>query len=135
MKKSQTFIESTIISVNGVELEVFEAGQENKGNPIVLCHGWPEHAYSWRYQVNPLVKAGYHVIIPNQRGYGNSSCPEELTQYDIEHLTGDLVSLLDYFGYKEAIFMGHDWGASVVWSMALLHPERVTKMINLCLPY
>ena len=135
MKNSNSFIESTIIVVNGVELEVFEAGQENKGNPIVLCHGWPEHAYSWRYQVTPLVEAGYHVIIPNQRGYGNSSCPQEVTKYDIEHLTGDMVALLDYYNYKDAIFMGHDWGASVVWSMALLHPERVTKMINLCLPY
>ncbi|MEG0601195.1 MAG: alpha/beta hydrolase [Vagococcus sp.] len=135
MKNSNSFIESTIIVVNGVELEVFEAGQENKGNPIILCHGWPEHAYSWRFQVAPLVEAGYHVIIPNQRGYGNSLCPQEVTKYDIEHLTGDMVALLDYYNYKDAIFMGHDWGASVVWSMALLHPERVTKMINLCLPY
>ncbi|MEG0550296.1 MAG: alpha/beta hydrolase, partial [Vagococcus sp.] len=62
-------------------------------------------------------------------------CPEEVTQYDIEHLTGDLVALLDYYNYQDAIFMGHDWGASVVWSMSLLHPERVKKMINLCLPY
>jgi len=85
--------------------------------------------------VTPLVEAGYHVIIPNQRGYGESSCPKEVTKYDIEHLTGDLVALLDHYQYKDAIFMGHDWGASVVWSMALLHPERVNKMINLCLPY
>lgn len=135
MNNSKSFIESNIIAVNGVELEVFEAGQENKGKPIILCHGWPEHAYSWRYQVTPLVEAGYHVIIPNQRGYGNSSCPQEVTKYDIEHLNGDMVALLDYYNYKEAIFMGHDWGASVVWSMGLLHPKRVSKMINLCLPY
>lgn len=125
----------TLISVNDVTLEVFESGQENKGNPIILCHGWPEHAFSWRYQVEPLVKAGYHVIVPNQCGYGNSTCPEEVTKYDIEHLTGDLVALLDHYEYEKAIFMGHDWGASVVWSMSLLHPERVDKMINLCLPY
>ncbi|MFC6347405.1 alpha/beta fold hydrolase [Vagococcus carniphilus] len=135
MTNNKNFPTSKLISVNGVDLEVFEAGQENKGEPIILCHGWPEHAYSWRYQVAPLVEAGYHVIIPNQRGYGNSSCPEEVTQYDIEHLTGDFVALLDYYGYKNAVFMGHDWGASVVWSMALLHPERVKKMVNLCLPY
>ncbi len=135
MKNNTNFPTPTLISVNGVELEIFEAGQENKGNPIILCHGWPEHAYSWRYQVAPLVEAGYHVIVPNQRGYGNSSCPKEVTKYDIEHLTGDLVALLDYYQYEKAIFMGHDWGASVVWSMALLHPERVKKMVNLCLPY
>lgn len=135
MTKNYEFPTSTLISVNGVKLEVYEAGQKNKGKPIVLCHGWPEHAFSWRYQVTPLVEAGYHVIIPNQRGYGESSCPKEVTKYDIEHLTGDLVALLDHYQYKDAIFMGHDWGASVVWSMALLHPERVNKMINLCLPY
>ena len=86
------FPKSTLISVNGVELEVFEAGQQNAGKPIVLCHGWPEHAFSWRYQVPALVEAGYHVIVPNQRGYGNSSRPTEVTDYDIEHLTGDLMS-------------------------------------------
>nr|WP_235293828.1 alpha/beta hydrolase [Portibacter lacus] len=124
-----------MIAVNGVQLEVFEAGRENVGKPIVLCHGFPEHAYSWRYQVPALVKAGYHVIIPNQRGYGNSSCPTVVTEYDIEHLTGDLLGLLDYYGYKDATFVGHDWGANVVWSLTLLHPTRVNKVINLSLPY
>lgn len=135
MNTNFEFPTPTLISVNGIELEVFEAGQGMGRQPIVLCHGWPEHAYSWRYQVTPLVEAGYHVIIPNQRGYGNSSCPKEVTKYDIEHLTGDLVGLLDHYQYENAIFVGHDWGASVVWNMAMLHPERVSKIINLCLPY
>lgn len=125
----------TLVAVNGVDLEVFEAGRENAGNPIVLCHGWPEHAYSWRYQVPALVEAGYHVIVPNQRGYGNSSRPIEVTDYDIEHLTGDLVALLDHFGYERATFVGHDWGANAVWGLTLLHPDRVSKVINLALPY
>ena len=129
------FATPKLIALNGVELEVFEAGQENKGNPIVLCHGWPEHAYSWRYQMPALAAAGYHVIVPNQRGYGNSSRPEDAKKYDIAHLTGDLVALLDHFGYVDAVFVGHDWGANVVWSMALLHPTRVKKIINLALPY
>ncbi|CAD0000976.1 alpha/beta fold hydrolase [Flavobacterium chungangense] len=129
------FQKATMISVNSVVLEVFEAGKENAGKPIVLCHGFPEHAFSWRHQVPALAAAGYHVIIPNQRGYGNSSSPSAVTEYDIEHLTGDLVALLDHFGYKDAIFVGHDWGANVVWSLALLHPERVNKIINLALPY
>ncbi|GGH01889.1 epoxide hydrolase [Parapedobacter pyrenivorans] len=132
---STNFPKPTLISVNGVELEVFEAGKQNAGKPIVFCHGFPEHAFSWRHQVPALVAAGYHVIIPNQRGYGNSSSPTEVTEYDIEHLTGDLVALLDYFGYEDATFVGHDWGANVVWSLALLHPERVNKVINLALPY
>ena len=135
MTTINNFASPTLIALNGVELEVFEAGQENKGNPIVLCHGWPEHAYSWRHQMPALAAAGYHVIVPNQRGYGNSSRPEDATKYDIAHLTGDLAALLDHFGYVDAVFVGHDWGANVVWSMALLHPTRVKKIINLALPY
>lgn len=133
--KSLGFSNPNIISVNGIELEVFEAGKENIGNPIVLCHGFPEHAFSWRYQIPALAKAGYHVIVPNQRGYGNSSCPKKVTAYDITHLTNDLEALLDYYNYKDAVFVGHDWGANVVWNLALLHPERVNKIINLALPY
>ncbi len=129
------FPQPILISVNGVQLEVFEAGTQNAGKPIVLCHGFPEHAFSWRHQVPALVAAGYHVIVPNQRGYGNSSRPAEVTEYDIEHLTGDLVALLDHYGYDDATFVGHDWGANVVWNLALLHPQRVNKIINLALPY
>lgn len=129
------FPKPTLISVNGIVLEVFEAGEQNSEKPIVLCHGFPELAFSWRYQIPALVAAGYHVIVPNQRGYGNSSRPTEVTDYDIEHLTGDLIALLDHFGYKDATFVGHDWGSNVVWSLALLHPDRVSKVINLALPY
>lgn len=129
------FPEPTIIPVNGVELEVFEDGRENAGNPIVLCHGWPELAWSWRYQVPALAAAGYHVIAPNQRGYGNSSRPVDATEYDITHLTGDLTALIDHFGYSDATFVGHDWGAMVVWGLALLHPDRVNGVIALSVPY
>jgi pimeloyl-ACP methyl ester carboxylesterase len=129
------FPESTLVSVNGVELEVFEAGRKDAGEPIVLCHGWPELAFSWRHQVPALAAAGYHVIVPNQRGYGNSSRPTEVSDYDIEHLSGDLVALLDHYGYEDATFVGHDWGAMVVWGLTLLHPRRVNRVINLSLPY
>lgn len=129
------FPEPTLISVNGVELQVFEAGRENAGRPIVLCHGWPELAFSWRHQLPALVAAGYHVIVPNQRGYGNSSRPMEVADYDIEHLSRDLVALLDHYGYEDATFVGHDWGAMVVWGLAMLHPDRVNGVINLSLPY
>jgi pimeloyl-ACP methyl ester carboxylesterase len=103
--KPTHFPNPTLIAVNGVELEVFEAGKQNAGKPIVLCHGFPEHAFSWRHQVSALVAAGYHVIIPNQRGYGNSSRPTEVTEYDIVHLTGDLVALLDYFDMKMPLLL------------------------------
>lgn len=135
MSHPNDFPESSMIAVNGIELEVFEAGQEHAGNPIVLCHGWPELAFSWRHQMKALAAAGYHVIAPNQRGYGNSSRPVEVTAYDIVHLAGDLVGLLDHFGYEDATFVGHDWGANVVWSTAVLHPARVNKVIALSVPY
>ncbi|MCG2589899.1 alpha/beta fold hydrolase [Rhodohalobacter sulfatireducens] len=133
--KTKGFPKPTMIPVNGIELEVFEAGEQNAGKPIVLCHGWPEHAFTWRHQVPALVQGGYHVIAPNQRGYGNSSRPAEVTDYDILQLTDDLIGLLDHYGYEDATFIGHDWGANVVWSLAQLHPERVNRIINLALPY
>jgi len=129
------FPDPTIVAVNGVELEVFEAGHQHAGNPIVLCHGWPEHAFSWRHQMSALAEAGYHVIVPNQRGYGNSSRPSEVSAYGIEQLTGDLVGLLEHYGYADATFVGHDWGANVVWALAQLHPKRVKQLIALSVPY
>jgi pimeloyl-ACP methyl ester carboxylesterase len=129
------FPQPTIIPVNSIELEVFEAGQQNAGRPIILLHGWPEHAFSWRHQIPALLDAGYHVIVPNQRGYGNSSRPSELIAYDIKHLSDDLVALLDHYGYEKATFIGHDWGAMVTWWLTLLHPNRVKQLIALAVPY
>jgi len=126
------FPQAQMIEVNGIELEVFTAGS---GKPLVLCHGWPEHAYSWRHQIQPLVNAGYHVIVPNQRGYGKSTKPSEIVDYDINKMTSDLAALLDHFGYKDACFIGHDWGAIIVWNMAMIHRERVSHVINLSVPF
>lgn len=130
------FPEARFVDVNGATLEVFTAG-EPKGEraPLVLCHGWPELAYSWRHQIPALVAAGHHVIAPNQRGYGRSSRPAAVQDYDIHHLCGDLVGLLDHFGYDDAVFVGHDWGAIVVWNLAMLHPRRVRGVINLSVPF
>ena len=126
------FPHAECVKANGIELEVFQAGT---GRPIVLCHGWPEHAYSWRHQIPALAGAGHHVIVPNQRGYGASSRPEEVAAYDLEHLTRDLTALLDHFGYEDALFVGHDWGALVVWALAVMHPQRVAGLINLSVPF
>lgn len=128
------FPTSEMVTINDVALEVFSAGPTD-GTPIVLCHGWPEHAFSWRHQVPVLADAGYHVIIPNQRGYGRSSRPEPVEDYDITHLTGDLVALLDHYGHDKALFVGHDWGAIIVWALAMLHAERVAGVINLSVPF
>ena len=126
------FPQAGFVATNGIQLAVHEAG---KGLPVVLCHGFPEIAFSWRYQVDPLVSAGYHVIVPDQRGYSDSDRPTQVTDYDIEHLTGDLVGLLDHYGYEKAVFVGHDWGAIVVWNLAMLHPQRVAGVINLSVPF
>ncbi len=121
-----------MLPVNNIELEVFEAGQG--GIPLVLAHGWPELAYSWRYQIQPLVDAGYHVILPNQRGYGASSKPRDVEAYDIHHLTDDHLGLLDVLGIEKAIYIGHDWGSIVLWQHALLHPERMIGFASLSVP-
>lgn len=128
-----TFPKAKMVHLPDATLEVYEAGQP--GRPIVLCHGWPEHAYSYRYQIPVLVELGYHCIVPNQRGYGASSRPANVADYDIHHLTGDLVALLDHYGYERAIFIGHDWGAINVWNLALLHPQRVSAIANLSVPF
>ena len=110
---------SKIVSTNGIELEVFEAGKG--GIPIILCHGWPELAFSWRFQIQTLVELGFHCIVPNLRGYGNSSKPNEVSSYDVINLSDDLNGLLDYYRIRRAFFMGHDWGAWLLWYLSLIH--------------
>jgi pimeloyl-ACP methyl ester carboxylesterase len=121
-------------AVNGVEIAYYEAGPRT-GVPVIFCHGFPELAFSWRHQLKAFEAAGVWAIAPDQRGYGLSSCPTEVTDYDIEHLTGDLVGLLDHLGVEKAIFCGHDWGGMVVWQMPWRHPDRVAGVIGLNTPF
>ncbi len=116
----------------GLALSVHEAGE---GPAVVLCHGFPELAYSWRHQMAPLAEAGFRAIAPDARGYGASDRPEGVAAYDIHHLTGDLVALLDALGIEKAVFCGHDWGGFVVWAMPVLHPERTAGVIGVNTPY
>jgi pimeloyl-ACP methyl ester carboxylesterase len=116
-----------------VKLRVIEAG--DRGAPVVvLAHGFPELAYSWRHQIPVLAEAGYHVLAPDQRGYGGSSRPDAIEAYDIHKLTGDIVGLLDDVGAERAVWIGHDWGAVVVWNAPLLHPDRVAAVASLSVP-
>src|SRR5882724_5980080 len=110
------------VAVNGVELEVEELGA---GPLVILCHGFPELAYSWRHQIPALAHAGYRVVAPNQRGYGDSSRPDDLDAYNMANLTDDVVGLIDHYGEESAVLIGHDWGAPVVWNAAQRFPERV----------
>ncbi len=115
-----------------VELHVVEAGE---GPPVVLAHGFPDISYTWRHQIPALARAGYRAVALDQRGYGRSSCPEPVDAYDIDHLTDDLLGVLDDLGEERAVFVGHDWGALVVWALAQMAPERVTAVAALGTPF
>ena len=116
-----------------MRLRVIEAG--DRGAPVVvLAHGFPELAYSWRAQIPVLADAGYHVLAPDQRGYGGSSRPDAIEAYNIHELTADIVGLLDDVGAERAAWVGHDWGAIMVWNAPLLHPDRVAAVAALSVP-
>lgn len=119
------------VSTNGIELRVVDHGT---GPLVVLCHGFPELGFSWRHQVRALAEAGYRTLTPDMRGYGGSSRPSRIEDYDILTLCADLAGLLDDAGAADAIFVGHDWGAAVVWQLALAHPERVRAVAGLSVP-
>ena len=112
-----------------------QALEEGDGPLVVLCHGFPELAFSWRRQVPALTAAGFRVLAPDMRGYGGSSAPAEVAAYDVLTLCGDLCGLLDALGEQAALFVGHDWGAWLVWQLAVLHPERVRAVAGLSVPF
>ncbi len=116
----------------GLRMAVYEAG--SGGVPVVLSHGFPELAYSWRHQLPVLAEAGFWAIAPDQRGYGNTQQPLAIEAYDITKLCGDLVAVLDDRGIDKAYFCGHDWGGGVVWMMPRLHPDRVRGIIGVNTP-
>jgi len=112
-----------------------QASADGPGHAVVFCHGFPDMAYGWRHQLPAVAAAGYRAIAPDQRGYGSSSAPPEVTDYDIGELTGDLVGLLDALEIERAFFVGHDWGGFIAWAMPVLHPDRVLGVAGLCTPY
>jgi len=120
------------VTRNEVNLAVDVAGE---GPPVVLAHGFPELAFSWRHQVPALVAAGYRVAVPEQRGYGRSDRPTAVEDYDMVQLTADLLAVLDDLGEEKAVFVGHDWGAMVVWWLALMAPDRVRGVVGMSVPF
>ena len=121
-------------TVNGLSMRIAQAGPED-GPLVILVHGWPELWYSWRYQIPALADAGYRVIVPDMRGYGGTDAPEAITAYDIEHLTDDIVALVDTYGRETATLVGHDWGAAVTWYSVALHPERFDGLVAMSVPF
>ncbi|MBP6877139.1 MAG: alpha/beta hydrolase [Phenylobacterium sp.] len=121
--------------VNGIDMAYYEVGPRGQGVPLIFCHGFPELAFSWRHQLAACEAAGVWAIAPDQRGYGLTEGPAAVTDYDMEHLTGDLVGLLDHLGAAKGVFVGHDWGGIVVWQLPLMHPGRVAGIIGLNTPF
>ncbi|WP_152549369.1 alpha/beta fold hydrolase [Geomicrobium sp. JCM 19038] len=122
------------ITVNEINLNVASAGDLD-GKPIILLHGFPEFWYGWRKQIEPLAKAGYHVIIPDQRGYNESDKPTGRRAYQLDELRNDLVGLIKSIGKGKVTVIGHDWGGAVAWHLATTHPELIKRLITINIPH
>lgn len=120
------------IETNSIRLRTVVEGE---GPLVILLHGFPQCWYLWRYQIDPLVAAGFQVAAPDQRGYGGSDRPAAIEAYNIVELTKDVVGLADALGHEQFIVVGHDWGAPVAWHTALLHPKRVRAVVGMSVPY
>jgi pimeloyl-ACP methyl ester carboxylesterase len=103
--------------------------------PIIFVHGWPELAISWRHQLPVFAALGFRCIAPDMRGYGRSSVYGRHDDYALRHSVRDMLELLDTLGAGKAVWVGHDWGSPVVWSLASHHPDRCLAVVNLCVPY
>jgi pimeloyl-ACP methyl ester carboxylesterase len=120
------------VDAGGLRMQVADAGS---GPPVVLLHGFPELWYSWRHQLRDLAGAGFHAIAPDMRGYGGTDRPPRVEDYDVLTLAGDVVALMEAFGHDRFAVVGHDWGANVAWELARSHPERVSAVAGLSVPF
>jgi pimeloyl-ACP methyl ester carboxylesterase len=127
-----TEIAHRTVEANGIPIHLAEAGS---GPVVLLCHGFPESWRSWRHQLKALAEAGYRGVAPDMRGYGQTGQPQEIDQYTLFHLVGDMVGVLDALGAREAVIVGHDWGAPVAWHSALLRPDRFRAVAGLSVPF
>ena len=134
MSKSEPAIVHEQIPSNGIELHVATAGPEN-GPPVVLCHGFPELWYSWRHQLDHFAERGYTVAAMDVRGYGGSSKPHAIEDYTLRKIAADVAAVANQLGAGKAILFGHDWGAPIVWTTAMLYPGNITAVANLSVPY
>ena len=121
----------SFVEANGLRFAYFEEGT---GPLVLLIHGFPDTAHSWD-QVRPAIAAaGYRVVTPFQRGYFPTSIPTDAT-YDADTLGRDVLALIDALGAKQAIVVGHDFGASAAYAAAALDPSRVAKLVVLSIPH
>jgi epoxide hydrolase 4 len=114
--------------VNGLDLHIVEAG--GAGQPlVVLLHGFPEFWWAWRHQITPLADAGFHVVVPDMRGYNLSDAPKEVSAYTLDTLAADVVGIADAFGAARFHLVGHDWGAVISWWVAAKHAGRIDRVV------
>ncbi|MGB1139861.1 MAG: alpha/beta fold hydrolase [Halioglobus sp.] len=120
-------------SINGISMHYVDQGgaDQDERLPIVMCHGFPHLWFSWHRQMSALAEEGYRVIVPDMRGMGRTEAPSDPRAYDVEHITADLLGLLDHAGVDRAVFVGLDFGAFANYDLALRHPERVLAVIGL----
>jgi pimeloyl-ACP methyl ester carboxylesterase len=123
---------SRFVDVNRVRIHYLEAGS---GEAVILCHGFPELALSWRHQLPVLAAAGYRAIAPDMRGHGKSEIPAELGAYDVLHTVGDIIGLMDALSINRAVLIGHDAGTTTAYSAALMRPDRIRAVVGLSVPY
>ena len=129
-----TMTRTRIIENNGLRMRIAEAGEA--GDPLViLAHGWRESWYSRWHQIGVLAGAGFQVIAPDMKGYGDTDAPCDIRAYDIVHLAADMVGIMDEAGADQAVIIGHDWGSIVAWHAALLHPNQIRAVAALSVPY
>src|SRR4051812_16674282 len=100
--------------INGLDLHIVEAGADD-APLLILLHGFPEFWWAWRHQITPLAAAGFHVVVPDMRGYNSSSAPQELAAYRLDTLADDVIAIADAFGAERFHLVGHDWGAVIGW--------------------
>jgi pimeloyl-ACP methyl ester carboxylesterase len=120
------------VSTNGINMHIAVAGE---GRPVIMVHGFPGLWYSWRHQLPALAAAGYRAVAIDQRGYGRSDRPTDPALYDADYVMRDMLGLLDALGEKRAVWVGHDFGAQLVWNLAVRAPERVAGVVGMACPY
>jgi pimeloyl-ACP methyl ester carboxylesterase len=126
-------IETRFVDANGMRFEVDTCGA---GDRLALClHGFPEHSFSWRYQLPMLADLGYQAWAPNLRGYGNSSRPEGTAAYSIENLMADVAALIDASGCREVVLLAHDWGAVIAWHFAMRRMRPLARLVICNVPH
>ena len=127
-------VEDLSFQNGAVGLHAIASGPKD-GPVVLLLHGFPEFWYGWRRQIEPLAAASFRVIVPDQRGYNLSSKPSGVAAYALTELVSDVIAIADQLGREKIFLAGHDWGAAVAWSAALLHPQRIAKLTVLNVPH